>query len=401
VTERVVAEEAMRSSEQRLRSLFDGSPDAIFVEDLRGVVLDVNPAACRLHGMNRDELVGKNATELVPPEQREAVARTFTQMATGELTVVQGVSQAHDGRKIPVEITVRFIDYAGTPAVLLHVRDIAERVKAEEDVRRARDEAEAANRAKSTFLANMSHELRTPLNAIIGYSELLQDEAEEREQDDFIPDLQKIHSSGKHLLGLINDILDLSKIEAGKMDLFYERCAIASLVKEVQAVVAPLVEKNNNTLQVTCAVDIGEMETDVTKLCQNLFNLLSNAAKFTKEGTIWLDVARQLATEPGSVDRVTFSVRDSGIGMTTAQIAKLFQPFSQADESTTRKYGGTGLGLTITQRFCRMMGGDVTVSSVPGEGSTFTLVLPVERPVVPAARDGTAPADDAAALVAT
>jgi CheY-like chemotaxis protein len=152
------------------------------------------------------------------------------------------------------------------------------------------------------------------------------------------------------------------------------------------------VEKNANRLEVRCPPDLGAMETDVTKLRQNLFNLLSNAAKFTKEGTIWLDVAREAAPEPGGVDRLTFSVRDSGIGMTPEQIAKLFQPFTQADESTTRKYGGTGLGLTITQRFCRMMGGDVTVSSVPGEGSTFTLVLPVERPTVTAEEEGEEPA---------
>src|SRR5262249_22324236 len=151
----------------------------------------------------------------------------------------------------------------------------------------------------------------------------------ELDQEDFIPDLQKIQSSGKHLLGLINDILDLSKIEADKMDLFYERCAIAPLVQEVQAIVAPLVEKNANTLQVSCSPDIGAMDTDVTKLRQSLFNLLSNAAKFTKEGTIWLDVARELAPEgAGGADRLTFSVRDSGIGMSEEQIAKLFQPFT-------------------------------------------------------------------------
>jgi signal transduction histidine kinase len=167
---------------------------------------------------------------------------------------------------------------------------------------------------------------------------------------------------------------------------------VLALTQEVQAGVAPLVEKNGNRLMVSCPADIGAMETDVTKLRQSLFNLLSNAAKFTKAGTIWLDVAREAAPEHGGGDRLTFSVRDSGIGMTPEQIAKLFQPFTQADASTTRKYGGTGLGLTITQRFCRMMGGDITVSSVPGEGSTFTIELPAERPLVAPPADGAAPA---------
>jgi signal transduction histidine kinase/DNA-binding response OmpR family regulator len=232
---------------------------------------------------------------------------------------------------------------------------------------------EVASKHKSDFLANMSHELRTPLNAIIGYSEMLQEEAEELGQDDFIPDLQKIHGAGKHLLGLINDILDLSKIEAGKMELYLEEFSIPWVVADVVAIVRPLMEKKANTLQVRCADDLGTMRADLTKVRQTLFNLLSNAAKFTDHGTISLAVARE-SIDGG--EQVSFAVGDTGIGMTPEQLNRLFQAFSQAQASTTREYGGTGLGLAISRHFCRMMGGDITLESEPGVGSTFTVRLP-------------------------
>ena len=232
-----------------------------------------------------------------------------------------------------------------------------------------------ANRHKSLFLASMSHELRTPLNAIIGYSEMLQEEAEDLGQKDFIPDLQKICGAGKHLLGVINDILDLSKIEAGKMDLYLERFEIAPMIQDVVTTIHPLVEKNANSFQVHCADDLGAMRADLTKVRQILFNLLSNSCKFTEQGTITLGVTREMV---GGADWVRFRVSDTGIGITPEQIGKLFQAFSQADSSTTRNYGGTGLGLVITKKFCQMMGGDITVESVPGQGSTFIISLPVE-----------------------
>jgi len=244
-----------------------------------------------------------------------------------------------------------------------------ERKQAEKDLRRAKDDAEAASRTKSQFLANMSHELRTPMNAILGYSEMLQEEAEEEGLDSFTPDLQKIQNAGKHLLALINDILDLSKIEAGKMELYLEDFDIAGTVGDVAATVQTLVAKKNNRLIVHCPSDAGKMRADLTKIRQSLFNLLSNAAKFTENGEITLDVRRE------GPDWL-FAVRDSGIGMTAEQMAGLFEAFAQADASTTRKYGGTGLGLAITRRFCRMMGGDTLVESEPGKGSVFTLRLP-------------------------
>jgi signal transduction histidine kinase/CheY-like chemotaxis protein len=237
----------------------------------------------------------------------------------------------------------------------------------------ARAAAEDADRAKSQFLANMSHELRTPLNAIIGYSEMLQEEAEDLGQAELTPDLQKINAAGKHLLTLLNDILDLSKIEAGKMDLYVETFDLASVLLDVETTIQPLVEKNANTLVVSRSTHLGEMRADLTKVRQNLFNLLSNACKFTQHGTIALNVSREVVD---GMDWVTFRVSDTGIGMAPEQMARLFQPFTQADTSTTRQYGGTGLGLAITKHFCQMMGGDITVESELGQGSTFCMTLP-------------------------
>jgi signal transduction histidine kinase/DNA-binding response OmpR family regulator len=239
----------------------------------------------------------------------------------------------------------------------------------------ARAAAEEADRAKSQFLANMSHELRTPLNAIIGYSEMLQEEAEDLGQDSFTPDLQKINAAGKHLLALLNDILDLSKIEAGKMDLYLETFDLANMLRDVETTVQLLVEKNANTLAVHQRDNLGAMRADLTKVRQNLFNLLSNACKFTQRGTITLEVTREAVD---GLEWVTFRVSDTGIGMTPEQTAKLFQPFAQADASTTRQYGGTGLGLAITKHFCQMMGGDITVESELGKGSTFNIKLPAQ-----------------------
>jgi signal transduction histidine kinase len=272
--------------------------------------------------------------------------------------------------------------------------NIIEREKAQAQLRTAKDEAEEANRTKSQFLASMSHELRTPMNAIIGYSEMLIEEVEDLGQDELAPDLQKIRGAGKHLLTLINDILDLSKIEAGKMDLYLETFDVAGMVNEVTNTIAPLVEKNANTLRVQSDENVGSMHADLTKVRQSLFNLLSNASKFTESGTIDLHAER---TTHDSAEWIRFQVRDTGIGMNEEQLNKLFQAFTQADASTTRKYGGTGLGLAITRHFCEMMGGSITVESREGQGTTFTIELPAqvsepqEVPVATPATDDDAP----------
>jgi signal transduction histidine kinase len=241
--------------------------------------------------------------------------------------------------------------------------------------------AENANIAKSQFLANMSHELRTPLNAIIGYSEILEEDAEDLGQNDFVPDLQKIQTASKHLLGLINDVLDISKIEAGQMELFIERIDLEFLINEVISTVQPMMTKNANTLKIVRPDVLGEMQTDMTKLRQMLLNLLSNAAKFTEKGKIYLKIEPQ--THPDG-DSVIFSVTDNGIGMTNEQQKKLFKPFTQADASSTRRYGGTGLGLSITKQFAEIMGGSIQLLSEFGKGSTFIVSLPVELKKVPA-----------------
>lgn len=233
--------------------------------------------------------------------------------------------------------------------------------------------SEQANRAKSRFLAHMSHELRTPMNAIIGYSELLAEEAEDAGYAQMIPDLGRIRNAGKHLLSLINDILDLSKIEAGKMELDLEHFEIRALVAELVGMMEPLAAKNSNRIEVAIAPDATSMYADAMKVRQILANLLSNACKFTHSGVITLRIDCEANEDR---ERIVFRVRDSGVGMTREQAAKVFEAFTQADTSTTRKYGGTGLGLTITRSFCQMMGGEITLESEPGAGTTFSVILP-------------------------
>jgi signal transduction histidine kinase/CheY-like chemotaxis protein len=243
---------------------------------------------------------------------------------------------------------------------------------------------EIASRHKSQFLANMSHELRTPMNAIIGVTEMLLEDAQALGQQDQIEPHERILRAGKHLLALINDILDLSKIEAGRMELHVESFAIAPLVEDVMTTIRPLAEKNGNQVVLECPADLGTMRADAMRVRQALLNLASNAGKFTEHGLVTVAVARR---RDDGHDWVTFAVSDTGIGMTAEQMAKLFEEFTQADASTTRRYGGTGLGLAISRRFCRMMGGDITVASTSGAGSTFTIRLPADVQAAQAGAD--------------
>ncbi|MBC7806504.1 MAG: response regulator [Akkermansiaceae bacterium] len=379
----------IKSREVWLKTILGSLGEGVLATNNKGTITLLNRQAEQLIGWKQSEVIGRNVDEifrLIIGSDLKEVATAGEKDALPESLVAQILrdGQARDYNGTDAVLVRR--DGAGTPidvfgapiqarteslgGVVVAFRDISERKAAETELLRTKEAAEVASRTKSQFLANMSHELRTPLNAIIGYSEMLQEDAEADGQQDAASDLLKIKTAGKHLLALINDILDLSKIEAGKMELFLEDFDLAGMADEVAGVVQTLVGKKNNKLTVECASDIGSMHADLTKIRQSLFNLLSNAAKFTEDGTITLRILR-------SGGNVVFEIADTGIGMSAEQQSRLFEAFSQADASTTRKYGGTGLGLAITRRFARMMGGDVTLQSAPGEGSTFTLSLPV------------------------
>ncbi len=370
---------AAQRQKQYFEDLVRNNPVAIVVLDRQHHIVSCNPGFETLFGYAQAEAVGRDLDELISTESTRAEAVGYTQHVL-EQGPVRGIGRRRrrDGTLVDVEILGVPVVVDGELVGLMGLyHDITELLKARQD-------AEAANKAKSQFLAHMSHELRTPLNAIIGYSEMVEEEVEELGHAELAPDLQKIRAAGRHLLALINDILDLSKIEAGKLELVVEPFDVADVVREVATTVAPLAQKNANRLDLRCADGLGMMRSDLVKVRQTLLNLLSNACKFTERGTITLTADRE---GNGAGDWLVFRVADSGIGMTPEQLGRLFQAFAQADASTSRKYGGTGLGLAITRRFCQMMGGDVQVASDPGKGSTFTVRLPATLDVpAPAAR---------------
>jgi PAS domain S-box-containing protein len=372
---------AAQRERQHFEVLVRNSPVAIVVLDIDHHVLSCNPAFEQLYGYTQSEVIGANLDDLITTPETRSQAVSYTVQAAQSRTV-QGIGQRRrkDGSMVDVEVLAVpvIIDGVRTGMMGLY-HDVSELLS-------ARQVAEAANSAKSQFLANMSHELRTPLNAIIGYSEMLEEDATDRGHDDYVPDLQKIRAAGRHLLALINDVLDLSKIEAGKLDLYLETFDLTTAITDVATTVDPLVTRRHNRLTVHCARDLGAIHSDLTRVRQVLLNLLSNASKFTENGVITLAAERQGAA-------VVLRVTDTGIGMTPEQMGRLFEPFSQAETTTSKKYGGTGLGLAITRRFCELMGGDVDVESEMGRGSTFTVRLPVDAavplgaeaaPVVPA-----------------
>jgi signal transduction histidine kinase len=320
------------------------------------------------------------AEYLDPLAQRPMVATFMPVSVGGEQRWVVVAEQPSDEAYAPIRQLGMNISLAAGILGLAAVVAVVALGRISEQNRRlqsAKEAAEAADLAKSAFLLTMSHELRTPLNAIIGYSEMLQEEAEDLGDAvrHFIPDLKKVQGAGKQLLALIDSILEITKIEAGKMELHLEPFDVSSVVRQVVTAVRPLAEEKANSLDVHAAGDLGTMRADLTKVRQSLFNLLSNACKFTERGRITLTVTRE---PEGGREWISFRLSDTGIGITPEQITKLFQPFTQADASTTRKYGGAGLGLAITRRFCQLMGGDVTVESKLGKGSTFTIRLPTE-----------------------
>ena len=353
--------------------LFARIQDAVLILNRHSSVMQMNDSAKRLFNINEVPPMGIEVSSLIEDYSAHLNEDNYeTSFYQNYKEGVLAVSQA------PV------IGAREEIGKIVLVRDITQQKQAESEIKKmnkelasARDEAMTANNSKSQFLANMSHELRTPLNAIIGYSEILEEELKDRDEKSLIHDVQRINSAGKHLAELINDILDLSKIEAGKMEFYCERFDVTEFINNVVAVVTPLIEKNNNQLEVEIEENIGMMSTDLTKLRQILFNLLSNAAKFTEDGIIRLKASK--TGDEQSVIR--FDINDSGIGMTQEQQLKLFNEFTQADASTTRKFGGTGLGLAISHRFCQMMGGMIFVESIYEQGSTFSVELPVDMKV--------------------
>jgi len=370
---------AIGSAEQA-RQLLETAPISVVIVTDEGEYLYRNPAHNAIYRYDAAQMPQLSRDLWVDPEDRRRLLDIFRE--TGELKDAEVQHRRRDGTTFWGLLTYQRLTYAGRPALAGWIYDITTIKMAEQAMDEARQAAELANKTKSEFLANMSHELRTPLNAIIGYAQILQEDAEDDGQDQYVSDLNKIESAGKHLLSLINGILDLSKIEAGRMEVFLEPVEIARLADEVRTLTEPLAATNDNVVEIIVDGEIGTVETDFTKLKQSLLNLVSNACKFTKNGRVTLSIAMASDEETPSL---VIRVKDTGIGMTPEQQAKLFQPFTQADSSTTRQYGGTGLGLAITRRLCELLGGTVDVSSTPGEGSCFTLVLPLRQPI-PAAK---------------
>ena len=372
VTESRRAEEALAQSEKNLTAMIESSPVACTIVGTDGVIKFTNSRLAELTGRTVEGLVGARAESIYAmPSQREDVLAMLER--DGFVRDYEAEIRHADGSAFWVLVSLVPIVYGGEPALTGWAYDITEKKQAAEAMEAAKRAAEAANQAKSDFVANMSHELRTPLSAIIGYSEILREEAEDIDLPSMVTDLGKVKAAAQHLLTLINGILDLSKIEAGRMELQVGDFSLAALVAEVDNIAAPLMEKNANSFDIRLDPDVGSMRSDQIKLRQCLINLLSNATKFTKDGRVELDVARHQRDDGAWLE---FRVSDTGIGMTAEQTAKVFDSFTQADGETTQIYGGTGLGLTITKHFCRMMGGGVSVESEPGKGSTFTISLP-------------------------
>ena len=393
ITARRREQAQVRQSEAKFRTIANAIPQLSWMTDANGAVNWYNQRWYDYTGTTLAQMQGWGWRSVLHPDHAERVEHRFRDCVTngqdweetfpiraGDGSFGWFLSRALPIRDEPHESSPegRILGWFGTNTNVTAMREVENSLEA------ARDEAEAANKAKSTFIANMSHELRTPLSAIIGYAEMLGEEIEDGTPPvSLAGDIGKIEGNARHLLGLINDVLDLSKVESGKMEAYVETFDVASMVRDVAATVGNLMERKQNGLRLVLPDGLGSMESDVTRIRQVLFNLLSNAAKFTDNGTVTLAVERTPFGE--GIDLLSFSVADTGIGMTEEQIAKLFQRFQQADASTTRQFGGTGLGLALTRAFATLLGGEVEVASVPGQGSIFTVRLPATLGAAPAA----------------
>jgi PAS domain S-box-containing protein len=392
ITERKRMEEELKKNEERIRTMVDNIPGVVYrcLMDDAWTMLFISDEIEVLSGYPAGDFLGESPKRTFASIMHEDDIRPIAENA--QKAVDERVPFTNEYRVIDKDGKVHWVyargkaiyDDDGAPLYLDGtIFDVTEKKVMELQLEDAKDAAESANRAKSTFLANMSHELRTPMNAIIGYSEMLAEDAGDEGHDEMVPDLEKINAAGKHLLALINDILDLSKIEAGRTELFLETFDLRQMLDEAVSTVMPLITKNENKLETDLTGDLGNVRVDLTKLRQALFNLLSNAAKFTEGGTITLGAAKEMR---GDAEWLKLSVADSGIGIGADKLEAVFEEFSQADDSTTRDYGGTGLGLPISRRFCQMMGGDISVTSELGKGTIFTIEIPARVDALEAAR---------------
>jgi PAS domain S-box-containing protein len=375
ITARRNAERAIQESEQRLRAIVEAAPIALVIVGQNGLIKHANRGFRELFGFAEEEVVGRHASELyADPSKREALVASLHQK--GHAANIELAYRRRDGSDFWALVSSEVILYDGEQAHIAGLADISDRKQAESELQKAKEAAEEASRTKSRFLASMSHELRTPLNAIIGITEMLAENAPRFGTEKAVEPLRRVLRAGRHLLSLINEILDLSKIEAGKLELAIEDVALAPLVDDVLATSRTLAAQNNNRLEVEYIEGLGSVRADPVRLRQALLNLIGNACKFTKDGEVRVRAGQ---SEAGGRRWIEIEVADSGIGMTSEQIGRLFQEFSQADSGTSRQFGGTGLGLAISQRLCRLMGGDITVSSEPGKGSAFTIRLPAKE----------------------
>ncbi len=365
----------LAASESRFRELVEHASDAIFVHDLEGNFVDINYQACKSLGYEREELLAMKVEDVETDLPVNAVEDMWQHLKDGAAITLDGTHRRKDGSTFPVEVRIGLLTHSDRPMIVAMARDVTARKQVEAQLYEAKETAEEASHAKSVFLANTSHELRTPLNAIIGYSELLEDEIRAKGHGEYADDLSRIKAAGHHLLDIITGILDLSKVEAGKMEVDILPVDLPDLMAQVGVAVEPLARRNGNSLIVICDPSIGEISSDPVKLRQILFNLLSNAAKFTRDGKITLSAEIETV---GEKKWVNLAVSDTGIGIEPEKFDKLFDAFTQADSSTTRRFGGTGLGLAISRRYCELLDGEIAVESKPGEGATFTVRLPVQ-----------------------
>jgi PAS domain S-box-containing protein len=354
---------------------FTLSLDLLCIAGMDGYFRKINPAFTETLGWSMDELVRRPFLEFVHPDDQAATLAEIAKLSAGITTI------RFENRYLTREGGWRWLAWntrpdAATGTLYAVARDVTRERELNQALRRAKEEAERASTMKSQFLANMSHELRTPLNAIIGYSEMLGEDAQADGNEQLETDLGRVRDAGRHLLDLINQMLDLSKVEAGRMETFFEAIEVSNLVDSLKSTIRPLVSTGTNRFRVEVADDVPVLTTDAAKLRQVLLNLLVNGMKFTHDGEVALSAERSPVIPGG----VRFSVTDTGIGMNEDELSRVFEPFAQADVSTTRRYGGTGLGLSICSRFCDLLGAKLTVSSAPGEGTNFVVDVPSGAP---------------------